>query len=211
MLEIVTFSIGIMYTPGPVNLLSLNNGLQKRLSVHIPFSIGVACALTIWFMLMGYAGTTFVSPSVLPYIGILGCGFIFYLAGKIMRSKVDLTAESQPVSLLTFRDGLFMQLLNPKSFMVVFPVTTILFPAADITGAHIAVWSGLLGLLGFGAPTLYAFGGALLSAAINQHGSPKKPHSPALFNLLNKIMGLLLIYVACDMAYHQVYQPLFTS
>ena len=37
MLNIIMFSIGIMYTPGPVNLLSFNNGLRSRLTAQIPF------------------------------------------------------------------------------------------------------------------------------------------------------------------------------
>lgn len=200
MLEIITFSIGVMYTPGPVNLLSLNNGMQKQLTAHVPFSLGVACALSFWFALVGYAGTTIISHAMLPYIGILGCAFILYLAAKLATAPVTLNVQNTNASRLTFMDGLLMQLLNPKAFMVVFPVTTVLFPRSGITGGSIAIWSALLGLLGFGAPTLYAAMGAVVGRRIA---------NPTFFNVLNKVMGLLLVLVACDMAYQQVYLPMF--
>lgn len=195
MLEIILFAIGIMYTPGPVNLLSLNNGLQKDLTSHTPFSLGVAGALWISFTLFGFAGSAFFSEAMLPYIGTLGCGFILYLAYKVISSPVDIESRNSP-SILTFKHGLFMQLLNPKSYMVVLPVATVQFPAAGIQGMNILVWSTLLGLLGFGAPMVYAAAGAIAGRRITR---------PAYFRLLNTAMGVLLVFVALDMAYEQVF------
>lgn len=199
MLNIILFSIGIMYTPGPVNLLSFNNGLQKTMAEQIPFSLGVSCALFFWFMLVGYAGSTIINEAMLPYLGALGCGFILYLAYKVMTSDVDVKNTNRPSTTLTFKDGLLLQLLNPKSFLVVLPVATIQFPAADIAGIQITVWSALLGLLGFGAPTAYCAAGLMIGQRINR---------PAYFKLFNTVMGLLLLFVAFDIAYQHVYLPL---
>lgn len=201
MLHILIFSIGIMYTPGPVNLLSFNNGLQKDMTAQIRFSVGVAGALFIWFMLVGYAGSSIVNEAMLPYIGGLGSAFILYLAAKVMFASVDTGAVTQSAMHLTFKDGLFMQLLNPKSFLVVFPVATVQFPAAGIVGPYIALWSALLGLLGFGAPTLYAVLGTVVGQRINR---------PIYFRLFNTVMGVLLAYVACDIAYTHTYLPLMS-
>jgi len=199
MLNIIMFSIGIMYTPGPVNLLSFNNGLRSRLTAQIPFSLGVSSALCVWFMLVGYAGSTLADQTMQPYLGVLGCGFILYLAWKVFTSRVNLDGPDRPSASLTYRDGLLMQLLNPKSFMVVLPVATVQFPAADITGVQIAVWSALLSLLGFGAPMAYAVAGMAVGRRVAR---------PAVFRMFNLLMGLLLVFVAFDIAYHHVVLPL---
>lgn len=188
-----------MYTPGPVNLLSINNGLQNRLAAQIPFSLGVGSGLFIWFMSLGYAGGSVVNEKILPYLGILGGGFILYLAYKIMTAEVNAASPGKSVGLLSFKDGLLMQSLNPKNFLVVLPVTTIQFPTVGITGAMIVAWSALLALMGFGAPTVYACLGALLGRRIT---------NPKWFKLFNIIMGLLLAFVALDMLYRQAYLPL---
>ena len=199
MLEIIIFAFGIMYTPGPVNLLSLNNGMQNRLITQIPYSLGVGAGLFIWFMAVGYAGTSLINGKILPYVGILGAGFILYLAYKVLTARVDVKGQGAPLNLFTFRNGLLMQSLNPKNFMVVLPVTTVLFPAAGVTGAMIAVWAVILAFMGFASPTLYACVGSLLGRRLD---------SPKMFRLFNIAMGLLLIYVALDMFYGQVCLPL---
>ncbi len=199
MFGILLFAFGVMYTPGPVNILSLNMGAQKRFRSHIPFCFGVAVALAFWFVLIGYAGSAVVNDTLLPVIAGAGVCFILYLAGRMLTSRVEVSGESGTGVVLTFRDGLFMQLLNPKAMLVVLPVTTVQFPAAGIDGAGIAVWSAFLALLGFGAPMTYAAFGLYVSRHIGGAASLK---------FLNIIMGLMLIAVAADMGYHHVYPAL---
>jgi threonine/homoserine/homoserine lactone efflux protein len=199
MLGILLFCIGVMYTPGPVNILSLNCGMQRRPSRHLPFCLGVGTALVIYFSLVGYAGSAVVSGGVLPVIAGLGTCFILYLGWKVVSSKVDLSRTEESVAALNFKDGLLMQLLNPKAFMVVLPVTTIQFPAAGIDGAAVAAWSLVLGILSVGAPMFYAAVGALISRRIE---------SARYFKYMNYIMGGMLLLVAGDMAYEHVYLAL---
>lgn len=199
MLGIVLFCIGVMYTPGPVNILSLNRGMQQRYTAHAPFSLGVAVALCLSFLLVGYAGGAVVDGAVMPVITACGVGFILYLAVKIIRSDVQIREDGGRGGALKFRDGLFMQLLNPKALLVVLPVTTVQFPAAGITGSGIGLWSVGLGLLGFGAPFAYAALGSKVARRLD---------GVVNFRYFNWCMGLLLIAVALDMAYHNLYLAL---
>jgi threonine/homoserine/homoserine lactone efflux protein len=123
MVGIIFYSVGIMYTPGPVNILSLNRGVQNRITAHIPFCMGVGMALCLWFLLIGYAGSAIMSDGVMPIISALGSAFILYLAYKIIVSDVDDLLEGEGGNTFKFTDGLLMQLLNPKSFLAVLPVT----------------------------------------------------------------------------------------
>lgn len=199
MLGIIFYCLGIMYTPGPVNILSLNRGVQNRYTAHIPFCAGVGTALFFLFLLVGYAGSAVIGGGVVPVVSALGTLFILYLAWKIIGAEVgSLEDDGKKVS-LTFRDGLLMQLLNPKSFMAVLPVTAVQFPAAGIDGFQISVWSMGLGIMGLGAPLSYAFFGAKLSRFVEKS---------VYLTWFNRLMGVALILVAVDMAYHHVYLAL---
>ena len=198
MLGIILFCIGVMYTPGPVNILSLNCGMQRPVSTHLPFCLGVGAALCFWFMVIGYAGAAVVSGGALPFISGLGVCFILYLAWKVAGAEVDTRAQT-PSAAMDFTDGLLMQLLNPKAFMVVLPVTTVQFPAAGIGGAGVALWSMGLGAMSVGAPMAYALLGA---TAARRMGDAK------CFRYFNYIMAVMLFLVAADMAYEHIYMAL---
>ena len=202
MLGILLFAIGVMYTPGPVNILSLNSGAQKQFRAHIPFCFGVASALGFWFLLVGYTGSLIVNDTLLPIIAGAGVCFILYLAYKIMTSKIEGAGRNETVAVFTYKDGLLMQLLNPKSMLVVLPVTTVQFPAAGIDGVWIAIWSVGLGVLGFGAPLAYAAFGTYASRYISGN---------TYLKIMNIIMGLMLIAVAVDMGYSHVYLTLVSQ
>jgi threonine/homoserine/homoserine lactone efflux protein len=199
MLGIFLFCIGVMYTPGPVNILSLSCGMQRGPLAHIPFCLGVGAALAFWFTVVGYAGAAVVGGGTLPIIAALGTCFVLYLGWKVVTSDVNLSQTEESVAAVDFKDGLFMQLLNPKAFMVVLPVTTIQFPAAGIDGAAVAGWSLALGVLSVGAPFSYAAIGALVA---------KRMEKERYFKWLNYAMGAMLFLVAGDMAYEQIYLPL---
>ena len=196
MLGIVLYAIGVMYTPGPVNLLSLSNGMQRRVYEHIPFSTGVATALCFWLILVGYTGRAVLNEKMLPVVAGLGVCFILYLAYKILSSPVGTAPDSKTVSALNYKDGLLMQCLNPKSFVFVLPVATVQFPAAGIEGTGIAIWSIFLGILGFGAPFVYAMFGSTVARHVSK---------ASYLKYVNYIMGVMLIAVAVDMAYEHVY------
>lgn len=198
MADIFAYAIGIMYTPGPINLLGLSSGLNKQTRSHLGFFIGVGSAMFILFVLLGYLGLQMINPQFLPYVSLIGCGYILYIAWKVAKVKVQVSDTSADAS-LSFFDGLFMQLLNPKALVATLPIATIQFPSADITGAAIVFWSLILAILAFGAPTSYSLAGLVLGKQVSRRG---------VFNVFNKLMAALLVYVALMIAYEHVLTPL---
>ena len=198
MADIFAYAIGIMYTPGPINLLGLSSGLNKQTRSHLGFFIGVGSAMFILFVLLGYLGLQVINPQFLPYVSLIGCGYILYIAWKVAKAKVQVSDTSADAS-LSFFDGLFMQLLNPKALVATLPIATIQFPSADITGAAIVFWSLILAILAFGAPTSYSLAGLMLGKQVSR---------PGVFNVFNKLMAVLLVYVALMIAYEHVLTPL---
>ncbi|MCO7205367.1 MULTISPECIES: LysE family translocator [Pseudoalteromonas] len=198
MADIFAYAIGIMYTPGPINLLGLSSGLNKQTRSHLGFFIGVGSAMFILFVLLSYLGLQVINPQFLPYVSLIGCGYILYIAWKVAKAKVQVSDTSADAS-LSFFDGLFMQLLNPKALVATLPIATIQFPSADITGAAIVFWSLILTILAFGAPTSYSLAGLMLGKQVSR---------PGVFNVFNKLMAILLVYVALMIAYEHVLTPL---
>ncbi len=52
MLQMILYGIGIMYTPGPINLIGLNLGLNKKFKQSIGYFFGVGFAMLILFLIL---------------------------------------------------------------------------------------------------------------------------------------------------------------
>ena len=191
-MEIFLFALSVMYSPGPVNILGFNAGLTGQLKKTTDFFIGVGLALFIYFMLFGYLGEALIPTRYLPYISMVGVIYTFYLGVKILLSHASLDngGDEHGGKILSFRDGLLIQALNPKSLLVVLPITTIMFPAAHINGVMIFLISVLLGIGGGGAPGSYSLMGAVIGGKIT---------NKIYIHRFNQLMGILLIIVAVIM------------
>jgi threonine/homoserine/homoserine lactone efflux protein len=187
MLDMFLYAIAVAFSPGPVNFLGLNQGMNnKSINSSIAFSSGVSIAMIILFTFFGYTGEKFIKKEYLFYISLIGSLYIFYLAHKIFISKIDMKTD-QNLKNLGFKDGLLMQLFNPKGMLSCLPVATIHFPANNITGIKILFISVILSLLAFCTPLSYSFIGRIFNKLVA---------SNKLINIFNKFMSFLLFIVA---------------
>ncbi len=186
MLQMLLYGIGIMYTPGPVNIMGLTLGLNKKLKNSLGFFTGVGFAMFLLFFVYGYTGEKFIKKDYLIYTSIVGGIYIFYLAIKVLQEDINIDEKLRQNS-FSLKDGFIMQIVNPKASLAALPISTINFPANDITGIKIFIMSVLFGLLVIGAPSIYCILGQFLSDIMKR----KK-----VFLVFNKIMGVILLYVA---------------
>lgn len=196
-MEIFLYSFSVMYSPGPVNAMGLNAGLVGQFRQTAGFFLGVGFAMFVLFILFGYTGEALISKAILPYLTLIGAGYTSYLAYKVYTSKVSFPDRAEGVAetelkTLTFWNGFLIQALNPKGMMVVLPVATVMFPAAQITGIFIVGVSALIAIAGAGAPAIYSLLGALVGSRIT-----KSSH----FDTFNRLMGFILAICACFMFY----------
>lgn len=199
MIEIFAYAIGVMYTPGPVNLLGLNSGLNGHAKASTGYYFGVGSAMLLLFMSFGWLGSAMIGRDGLIIISVLGCGYITTLAIKILKASVTLGETATTGRPLGYRQGLILQFLNPKGVVATLPIATIQFPGAGIHGTDILVWSLVLTVLAIGAPASYAVVGHLLG---------KRIENPLFFTWFNRVMATLLFYVAGSIGYEFVYLPL---
>lgn len=203
MLGIVAYALGVMYTPGPVNLLGLNVGINGQAKRSFGFCLGVGSAMLVYLLVLGWAGAAWIGDEALVAVSTLGCGYILYLAFKIARASSTLETDTNADAprLLSFRDGLVMQLLNPKAMVATLPIATLQFPAAGIQGMSLIIWALALALLAAGAPGSYVLVGRLVGQRIQ---------NPRIVKYFNGIMAGLLSAVALSIGFEHVWVPLAT-
>lgn len=205
MLQLFAYAIGIMYTPGPVNLLALNAGIQGQARHTWGFHLGVGLGLLIPLSLLSVTGAQLVTPERLRWLTLVGCGYILYLAWKIARASLSVEQIHKPqAAALRFRDGLLMQLLNPKGMIACLPIATLYMPTLHLSATGTALICILLATLGSGAPAMNALIGHWVGLRLQtfsaQSPSVKGQHLVRGFNLL---MALLLVYAAVTLFWSQ--------
>ncbi|TFY93460.1 LysE family translocator [Pseudomonas nabeulensis] len=200
-MDIFLYAFSVMYSPGPVNFMGLNAGLTGQFRRSTGFFIGVGAAMMLLFVLFGYTGEAIISQAALPYISLIGGVYTLYLAYQVFTARTVVDESVAPTKTLTFWNGLVIQLLNPKGIMAVLPITSVMLPAAHITGMAIAVVSALLAFGAFGAPWVYSLLGAVLGRRIN---------GTSAFTVFNRCMGIALAVCAYFM-FHAFYVHLISA
>ena len=206
MLEIFLYGIGVMYSPGPVNIMGFNEGLKGKFFESMSFFAGVGAAMLLLCTALGFLGEYIVRKSALPYLATAGCAYIVYLSFKIYRStsELDLSDGSDDASstktTLGFINGLLIQLLNPKAMLALVPITTIMFPATGVLGVEIVWYAVAIGLLAMWAPGSYSYVGALIN---------KRGPSRSFLKVFNYFMVLLLLGSAVILFYEHVFLVLW--
>lgn len=195
MLNMLLYAIGIMYTPGPVNIMGFSLGLNKNFKQSIPFFFGVSCAMFVLFTFFGYTGEKIVKKEYLIYVSFLGCSYIIYLAFKVFKSSITLNTNSS-TKILTFKDGFIMQFFNPKAILAALPITTLWFPSYRIEGIYILIASILFMFLVFGAPSLYCLLGTYFNSFLTKNN---------ILSWVNKLLAVLLLYVAYTIFRDHIY------
>ncbi|MDU4056610.1 MAG: LysE family transporter [Pseudomonas oryzihabitans] len=197
-MEIVLYAFSVIYSPGPVNALGLNAGLRGQARRALGFYAGVGCAMLVLFLALGYAGAVVVSGVLLPWLALLGGGYCLYLGYRIARAAPPTAEGEGAATRLTFASGLLIQGLNPKAWLAVLPIATVMFPAAQVTGGKIALWSLPLALSACGAPASYALLGALLGRYLVRGRG---------FRAVNRLLGLSLVGCAL-LLFHDAWRGL---
>ena len=196
MLAIVAYALGVMYTPGPVNLLGLNVGINGQGKTSLGFCLGVGLAMLLYLLVLGWAGAAWISQDSLVLLSALGCAYILYLAYKVARANATLDTHAPAPRMLSFRDGLLMQLLNPKAMVATLPIATLQFPAEGIQGMSLFIWALGLAALAAGAPGSYVVIGSLLGQRVRK---------PMLIKGFNWVMSGLLVAVAVSIGHEHVW------
>jgi threonine/homoserine/homoserine lactone efflux protein len=183
----LTYIIIVAITPGPNNIMSMNNAIQKGFRKAIPFNLGIfAGFIFVLILCTVFSSLLFaVIPRIQFPMKVLGASYMIYLAVKpFLLSKKREAKDSNG----SFFIGAALQLINPK--LMIYGITAIssfILPwYTDIP--ILAFFIFLLSFVGFACTICWSFFGSLLSKIFSKYG-----------RIINIVMALLLVYCAVSL------------
>lgn len=118
-LAMALFSMIMSITPGPVNIITLNSGLNYGFRQTMPYVSGATLGFTLLLLIlgMGLSSMIIAYPMMLRFISCIGTAYMFYMGYKIMMSKSSLDNQFEVNQAPQFMNGALLQWSNPKAWM----------------------------------------------------------------------------------------------
>lgn len=198
MLEMFLYAIGIIYSPGPVTIISIDIGINKMVRKSMGFFVGVGLSTLMYLLTFGMLSEKIISPKYQIFLSIIGAIYIIYLGSKIWKAKIDLENSTEK-KFLGFKDGFIIQTINPKAIIATLPIVTIYFPNNNIVGLKLIIIAIIIGILAGSSPFLYGLIGNFLGNQIKDK---------VFFSIINKVMSIFLIILAFSILWNDVYSVL---
>ncbi|MGK9063562.1 LysE family translocator [Stutzerimonas chloritidismutans] len=188
LLPFVLFAFVASITPGPTNMLVLNNSARFGWRAAVPLVIG-ACASAAAIVLLvglGLGETLLRLPTLQQTMAWVGVAWLSLLAWKLWRSAGEPLEANGAGLRIGAWGGAGLQLVNPKTWMMAIAVASV-FTGADGGLARYAIFALLFFLVAL--PCLAAW------AALGR-GAVGLLRSAAAFRRFNQGMALLLLVSA---------------
>ncbi|WP_037286441.1 LysE family transporter [Saccharibacillus sacchari] len=181
-----SYAIAASFTPGPNNLMALDGARRWGFRRMTAFVTGVSAGcfgVTLLACLLNLALYQWI-PGVRIVMGVLGTGYMLWLARKIYTSTGSGNGKEIRLA-YSLRAGFWLQFVNPKLLLyAITAVSTFVMPYAPSLLQLLGV-SALLGVIALFSSGSWAAFGALFQPFLIRH--------ERAFNL---IMALLLVYSA---------------
>ncbi|MAG77653.1 MAG: lysine transporter LysE [Colwelliaceae bacterium] len=123
LISMVLFSLSMSVSPGPVNFLALNTGLNFGFFKSLTFVLGATLGFTLLLFAIGL-GLGQVSqnvPMLVSGLKVGGCIYLFYIGFTVFKDveqlRVEGASELESAKMPGFWQGWLLQWLNPKAWM----------------------------------------------------------------------------------------------
>jgi len=186
------YAFSMSISPGPVNIITLNSGLQYGFRRTLGFVAGAALgfALLLLAVGLGLAQAANAVPLLLIVLGWCGAAFIFYIGASIALSSAPIEQGAESSS--SFFRGILLQWLNPKAWI------------ASISGIAAFELSTVMELVEFVILYFFICFACVASWALLGDKMRLLLGSAKRLRWFNRTMGTLLMLVALYLAYMQV-------
>ena len=197
---LLVLSTATSFTPGPNTTLSTalaaNLGLRRamRFVVAVPVGWGILFSLCAG----GLGALVVALPALRMAIQFAGIAYLLWLAAKLARSSALAQADTARLN-VTFLQGVMLQFLNIKAWMLALTVVAGWLAGRDDALARFAITLPLMLAFGFFSNLLYALIGSLLrdwlaGPVVNGVASAQR------LRWFNRSMALVLVLTAFWMA-----------
>ncbi len=161
-------------TPGPANLFSVANGVQRGRTAAMAGVVGMTAATLVWFgaAALGLGALVVAFPDAFRLISIGGALYVAWLGIKALRGAYRTAADPDEPTIRLGRsalvDGFMVQIANPKAVLF---FTAVLPPFMDVSRPA-APQLALFALATIGMDVLsmsaYGLGGAALARRMSE-------------------------------------------
>ena len=173
------------FTPGPNNIMAMNNARYVGFKKSMVFNLGVAAGFTLVMLVSTlFAGMLYsVIPKIKPYMLVLGGLYMLYLAYKTLRGGSNGEETEKPHS--SFISGMLFQFINPKGIIYGITVASAYIIPNYTSPFAFLIFAVLLGIVALMSTTSWALFGTAFKKLFTSHAK-----------FINIIMALLLVYCA---------------
>lgn len=179
----------LVFSPGPANIAFAATGSQVGLKKSIPFLIGIDLVFIIKSIIIGFGLGEIVQayPFLMIALQLIGAGYLVYLAVKFVIANSVTSKISDKA--LGFKDGVILQILNSKGWIMVFLMFSLFTAQAQsiFAGYSIVILIIWLAILNISLHIVWIVMGNFLA---------KISSSPSYQKLLNYGYAICLIGVA---------------
>ena len=183
-LTLLPFACIASFTPGPNNILVMTQGIRQGLRSTLGYQLGagLACfAIPMVFFLLG-AWLQNLLPSLVSIMKYVGCAYLLWLAWQVATAKPGKASGTRCTA--SFTTGFVLQFVNPKYYLFVATLTSVLITAAGNIVSMLG-YSFIFSVLAVAGMFTWAAAGAVLqNFFLRWH------------IVVNAVMGLALLWSA---------------
>lgn len=168
-LPLVAFTMVMIGTPGPNNLMLMSAGANFGFRRSIPHILGISvgCQILLWAIALGLGQLLEVYPQAALLLKALGGMFLLYMAYQLARprkSKLEVDKEIKP---LTFLQAALFQWVNPKAWLMLVTVVST-FSVKDDFFISVLTIAVIFFIMGIPLISAWNIGGVALKGWLQQ-------------------------------------------
>ncbi|MDB4837147.1 LysE family translocator [Marinomonas sp.] len=185
----------LVFSPGPANIVFAMSGAKVGVKRSIPLIAGVDTVFILKSILIGFGlGEVLkTQPLLMNSMQLIGSVYLLYLAAKFFTAQSAGSKDS--AKLLGFMDGVLVQLLNSKGWLMVFLMFTLFAEHAQANFAEqgVVVLIAWLAILNISVHFIWVSMGGLLSKV-----SSSKLYEKVLNGVYSASLALVAIWLLAE-------------
>ncbi|QUJ69409.1 LysE family translocator (plasmid) [Photobacterium sp. GJ3] len=185
----------LVFSPGPANIVFAASGASVGVRRSLPLLFGIDSVFLVKSLIIGLGLGAFIEqyPMALQVLQCVGALYILYLAIGFL--KTSLYAQGEAQKPLGFVDGVLIQLLNSKGWLLVLLMFSLFSEKAHQEFGEQAIWVlvAWLAVLNISMHLVWIWAGGLLA---KMSGNRKNQKVQGFIYFLS--LGLVAVWLLVD-------------
>jgi len=168
-LPLIAFTVVMIGTPGPNNLMLMSAGANFGFRRSIPHIVGiiVGCQVLLWSIALGLGQLLEAYPQAALLLKACGGMFLLYMAYQLARPRKSKLEVDQEIKPLTFMQAALFQWVNPKAWLMLVTVISTFSNREHFFGS-VSIIAVFFFFMGFPLISAWNIGGVALKSWLHQ-------------------------------------------